>query len=84
MRMTDAYEFRRPFPLCEFTVWEDLDRQSLGSGGPGKRTSHHEPAPQKLPVLFCAVMVVLFSVESYVALYAIIGALGRSVATFWF
>jgi hypothetical protein len=87
MRMTESYEFRAPFSLCDFAVWEDLDREFVGGGGRDKREKggkHVRRAGQRLPVLFCAVFIILLSVESYVAVYAIVGALTRSVHTFWF
>jgi hypothetical protein len=79
--MNKPYEFSAPFQLCEFAVWEDLDREFIGGGGREKSTRAIRPA-QKLPVFFCAVMVILLAIESYVALYAIAGALVRSVRAF--
>jgi hypothetical protein len=85
--MIKPYGFRAPFSLCQFTVWEDFDREFVGGGGRDKSDKSARsvrPITQKLPVLFCAVMIILLSVESYVALYAIAGALARSVRSFWF
>jgi hypothetical protein len=80
--MNKPYEFQTPFPLCEFTVWEDLDRPSPGGGGQEKSATSAKPAAQRLPIFFCVVVIFLLSVESYVAFYAIAGALARSVSAF--
>ena len=81
MHISKTYEFRTPFPLCEFTVWEEFDRESLGGGGRESRAGGVKPPAQRqrLPIFFCAVLIVVLSVESYVALYAIFGALARSL-----
>lgn len=80
---TKPYEFRPPISLCEFAVW-DLDREPLGGGGREKSTIAVRPIRRRLPIPFCVVMIVLLSVESYVALYVIGGALARFLRSLWF
>jgi hypothetical protein len=82
MPMNRPYAFRAPFPPCEFSVWEDLGRESVGGGGGGIKAGGIRPTAQRLPIVFCVVVILLLSVESYVALYAIVGTLARFVSMF--
>ena len=77
MRMSKSYEFRSIFPLCELSAREDLGLGPVGGGGGERGPVDIRPIAQRLPFFVCATVILLLSVECYVAAYEILAALVR-------
>ena len=81
MRTTETYEFKAHFPLCELSVWQE----PVGGGGQGPVSSGDMersaieimPGVRPLPYYVCVLVILLVSVECYVAGYEILAAAAR-------